>query len=45
VASAPQKTRFDRYDPLGNIIPKENVLDWDDLDSAPDIDLAIPNIE
>jgi cell division protein FtsZ len=45
VASAPQKTRFDRYDPLGDVIPKENVLDWDDLDSAPDIELAIPNIE
>jgi cell division protein FtsZ len=45
VASAPQRTRFDRYDPLGDVIPKENVLDWDDLDSAPDIDLAIPNIE
>ncbi len=45
VASAPQKTRFDRYDPLGDVIPKESFLDWDELDSAPDIDLAIPNIE
>jgi cell division protein FtsZ len=45
VASAPQRTRFDRYDPLGDIIPKENVLDWDELDSAPDIEMSIPNIE
>lgn len=43
VASAPQKTRFDRYDPLGDIIP--DVLDWDVPDSAPDIKLAIPAIE
>jgi cell division protein FtsZ len=43
VASAPQKTRFDRYDPLGDIIP--NALDWDEPDSAPDIKLAIPTIE
>lgn len=43
IASAPQKTRFDRYDPLGDIIP--DVLDWDEPDSAPDIKLAIPVIE
>src|SRR5919197_575755 len=43
VASAPQKTRFDRYDPLGDVIP--DVLDWDEPDSAPDIKLAIPAIE
>ncbi len=43
VASAPQKTKFDRYDPLGDIIP--DVLDWDEPDSAPDIRLAIPAIE
>jgi cell division protein FtsZ len=42
VASAPQKTRFDRYDPLGDIIP--DVLDWDEPDSAPDINLAIPTM-
>jgi cell division protein FtsZ len=40
VASAPQKTRFDSYDPLGDIIP--DVLDWDEPDSAPDIKLTIP---
>jgi len=43
VASAPQKTRFDSYDPLGEIIP--DALDWDVPDSAPDIKLAIPAIE
>jgi cell division protein FtsZ len=43
VASAPQKTRFDRYDPLGDILP--DALDWDEPDSAPDIKLAIPAIE
>jgi len=45
VASAPQTTIFDRYDPLGDIIPRENVLDWDEPDSAPDIELAIPSME
>ena len=43
VASATQKTRFDRYDPLGDIIP--DVLDWEEPESAPDIKLAIPAIE
>lgn len=43
VASAPQKTRFDRYDPLGDIIPES--LDWDEPDSAPDIKMAIQTIE
>ena len=43
VASAPQKTRFDGYDPIGEIIPY--ALDWDEPDSAPDIKLAIPAIE
>jgi len=43
VASAPQKTRFDSYDPLGDIIP--DVLDWEEPDSAPDIKLAIPAID
>jgi cell division protein FtsZ len=43
VASVPQKTRFDRYDPLSEIIP--DALDWDEPDSAPDIQLAIPSAE
>jgi cell division protein FtsZ len=42
VASAPQKTRFDAYDPLGDLIPLESHLDWDEPDSAPEIELAIP---
>jgi cell division protein FtsZ len=43
VVSAPQKTRFDSYDPLGDIIP--DVVDWDEPDSAPDIKLTIPAID
>ena len=39
------ETRFDRYDPISAIIPKENVLDWDEMDSYPDIDINIPNLE
>lgn len=42
IASAPQKTRFDAYDPLG-IIADE--LDWEEPDSAPEIELAIPVLE
>jgi cell division protein FtsZ len=43
VASAQKKTKFDKYDPLGDVIPY--ALDWDEPDSAPDIQLAIPSIE
>lgn len=39
------ETRFDRYDPISAIIPKENVLDWDEMDSYPDIEINIPNLE
>lgn len=45
MATAEQKTRFDRYDPLGDIFPKESVLDWDEPESAPEIVLPIPIIE
>lgn len=45
VASAPQKTRFDAYDPLGEIFSLDSHLDWDEPDSAPDLELAIPIIE
>ncbi|AIC15326.1 FtsZ/tubulin family protein [Nitrososphaera viennensis] len=45
VASAPQKTRFDAYDPLGEIFSADSHLDWDEPDSAPDLELAIPIIE
>ncbi|MGI0046045.1 MAG: cell division protein FtsZ [Nitrosotalea sp.] len=38
------ETRFDKYDPLG-IIPKENMLDWDELDSSIKIDLELEQIE
>jgi cell division protein FtsZ len=43
VASNPQKTKFDRYDPVGEIISA--VLDWDEPDSSIDACLAIPNME
>nr|WP_294805688.1 hypothetical protein [uncultured Nitrososphaera sp.] len=45
VASAPQKTRFDAYDPLGEIFDADSHLDWDEPDSAPDLELAIPILE
>jgi cell division protein FtsZ len=45
MASIEGKTRFDKYDPISEIIPKENVLDWDELDSSPDIEIKIPNLE
>lgn len=45
MASAHQKTRFDRYDPLGDIFPKESVLDWDEPESAAEFSLAIPTME
>lgn len=38
------ETRFDRYDPLG-IIPKQNVLDWDEPDCSVKIDLELEQIE
>ncbi|HKU49431.1 MAG TPA: hypothetical protein VJP79_05745, partial [Nitrososphaera sp.] len=45
MASAQQATRFDRYDPLGQIFTKESVLDWDEPESAADIALSIPSME
>lgn len=45
LTSVEKTTRFDDYDPLAQIIPRENTLDWDDLDSSPDIELEIPDIE
>ncbi len=42
LASAPQKTRFDRYDPLSEIIPKESRLDWDELECC--LDTSIDNL-
>ncbi|HEX5979055.1 MAG TPA: hypothetical protein VFY68_17360, partial [Nitrososphaeraceae archaeon] len=45
LASVEEKTRFDKYDPLGEIIPEQNILDWEEIDSSPDIEIMIPNIE
>ncbi len=45
MASAQQKTRFDRYDPLGDLFPKESVLDWDEPETATEISLSIPVME
>jgi cell division protein FtsZ len=45
LAAVHEKTRFDNYDPLGEVIPKENILDWDEMDSSPDIQITIPNLE
>jgi cell division protein FtsZ len=44
VASAP-KTRFDAYDPLSEIIPADSHLDWDEPDSAPEIEITLPLVE
>ena len=45
LASVRGKTKFDKYDPLAQIIPTENVLDWEEMDSSPEIEMAIPNLE
>lgn len=45
LVSVKEKTRFDKYDPLGEIIPQEKTLDWEEMDSSPDIEITIPNIE
>ncbi len=45
LASSKQKTRFDRYDPLGEIFAREDMLDWDEPESSPDINLSLPVIE
>ena len=45
VASVRGKTKFDKYDPLAQIIPTQNVLDWEEMDSSPEIKMAIPNLE
>ena len=45
IASVEGKTKFDNYDPLAQIIPVENVLDWEEMDSSPEIEMAIPNLE
>jgi hypothetical protein len=45
MASIEGKTRFDKYDPISELISKENVLDWDEMDSSPDIEIKIPDLE
>ena len=45
LAAVHDKTRFDNYDPLAEVIPRENMLDWEEMDSSPDIEITIPNLE
>jgi hypothetical protein len=45
IASVEGKTKFDSYDPLAQIIPVENVLDWEEMDSCPEIEMSLPNLE
>jgi cell division protein FtsZ len=45
LAAIHEKTRFDSYDPLAAVIPRENILDWEEMESSPDIEITIPNIE
>jgi cell division protein FtsZ len=45
LASFDKTTRFDDYDPLSQIIPEKNVLDWHEMDCSPDIEMAISNLE
>jgi cell division protein FtsZ len=45
IASFGHTTRFDDYDPLSQIIPSKNVLDWDEIDCSPEIEMSMANIE
>jgi cell division protein FtsZ len=45
LASFDETTRFEEYDPLSRIIPEKNVLDWDEMDCSPDIEMPISNLE
>jgi cell division protein FtsZ len=45
LASFGHMTRFDDYDPLSQIIPSNNVLDWEEMDCSPEIEMSITNIE
>ena len=44
ITSIKVRTKFDSYDPL-NMIPDDNVLDWDIPESHPNIDLPLPLID
>jgi cell division protein FtsZ len=45
ISSIISRTKFDSYDPLSEIIPSRNNLDWDELDCCPEISLDIGNVE
>jgi cell division protein FtsZ len=45
LSSIISRTKFDSYDPLSEIIPSKNNLDWDELDSFPEISLDIKDVE
>jgi cell division protein FtsZ len=45
LASVISRTKFDSYDPLSEIIPSNNNLDWDELDCSPEFNLDIRNME
>jgi len=44
LASVLEQTRFDDYDPL-NILPKDSVLDWDEIECDLKIETNIPRID
>ena len=44
MASVLEQTRFDDYDPL-NILPKDSVLDWDEIECDLKIETNIPRID
>jgi cell division protein FtsZ len=45
LSSIISRTKFDSYDPLSEIIPSQNNLDWDELDCFPEISLDIKDLE
>jgi hypothetical protein len=45
LAAVHETTRFNNYDPLAEVIPRENTLDWEEMESSPDIEITIPNLE
>ncbi|MGH9975063.1 MAG: hypothetical protein ACRD8Z_04420 [Nitrososphaeraceae archaeon] len=45
LSSIISRTKFDSYDPLSEIIPPKNYLDWDELDCFPEISLDIRDVE
>ena len=45
LASVISRTKFDSYDPLSEIIPSKNILDWEELDCSPEFSLDIRSVE